>query len=230
MNFKQITSLTVLAAASLLSMGAQAVTLTQWDFNASNVLASTGSGTASLIGGTTATFASGSGSSDSAAAASNKAWNTTNYAAVSAGDKTRGVEFEISTLGFEDIVFSYDSKHSGSASKNEQVQYSVNGGAFVDSTVFTSVDTNFSNLRMVDLSGVTATDNIASLRLRVVSTFATPTSYVGTTSTYGTSGTMRFDMVTFAGTAVTAVPEPSTYALLLAGLGAVGFVARRRKV
>ncbi|MDC8774169.1 FxDxF family PEP-CTERM protein [Paucibacter sp. hw8] len=28
---------------------------------------------------------------------------------------------------------------------------------------------------------------------------------------------------------VTAVPEPTTYALLLAGLGAVGFVARRRK-
>ena len=28
---------------------------------------------------------------------------------------------------------------------------------------------------------------------------------------------------------VTAVPEPETYALLLAGLGAVGFIARRRQ-
>ena len=31
-------------------------------------------------------------------------------------------------------------------------------------------------------------------------------------------------------TAVTPVPEPETYAMLLAGLGAVGFMSRRRKV
>jgi hypothetical protein len=28
---------------------------------------------------------------------------------------------------------------------------------------------------------------------------------------------------------ITAVPEPETYAMLLAGLGAMGFVARRRQ-
>jgi hypothetical protein len=31
------------------------------------------------------------------------------------------------------------------------------------------------------------------------------------------------------GLKVTAVPEPETYALMLAGLGAVGFLSRRRR-
>jgi len=31
------------------------------------------------------------------------------------------------------------------------------------------------------------------------------------------------------GTAVTPIPKPETYALMLAGLGAMGFIARRRK-
>lgn len=40
---------------------------------------------------------------------------------------------------------------------------------------------------------------------------------------------LAFDGITVAGVPVGAIPEPETYAMLLAGLGLMGFLARRRK-
>lgn len=42
-------------------------------------------------------------------------------------------------------------------------------------------------------------------------------------------GPETFLIYNLAGTPVPAIPEPSTYGLMLAGLGFIGFAARRRK-
>lgn len=235
----------VIIAAALLAAGSvNAATVTQWNFNSATPDANTatgstapsiGSGTLSLIGGVTATFASGSasgGSSDTASSADNTAYNLTAFAAQGAGDKTRGIQFNVSTLGFQNVSVNYDLRHSNTSSSWEQFQYSLNGTTFTDFTTFnaTTGDTWFNN-RTVDLSSIAGANNNASFAFRVLETFAPGTStYTASTagSTYGTTSTWRFDMATVSGTAVAPVPEPTTYAMMLLGLGFMGLVARRK--
>ncbi|HET8869594.1 MAG TPA: PEP-CTERM sorting domain-containing protein [Aquabacterium sp.] len=50
-----------------------------------------------------------------------------------------------------------------------------------------------------------------------------------TAKTDGTPGTFIFGFAGVGGTPVPAVPEPETYAMVLAGLGIVGLMARRRR-
>lgn len=228
------------AAAMALVAPAHAVIVTQWNFNSvvpdgstgtGTTIPSTGVGTAALVGGTTASFASGdaSGGSSDPASGDDSAWNTTTYAAQGTGDKTRGASFAVSTVGYQDILLSFDLRHSNTSSRFGAVQYTTDGSAWLDLGGFDADaggDTWYA--RSFDFSAVDAADNNASFAVRVLSTFAPGTPFYAATtsgSNYGTAGTWRFDMVTIS---AAPIPEPGTYALLLAGLAAVGFMVRRR--
>ena len=222
----------------------QAATITQWNFDADSTAATTGTGTANLIGGTTSTFAGGNGAG--------RGWNTTTYASQGAASGTAGVEFFASTVGYENITISFDHRASGTASRWALIEYTTDSGAN-----WTVAQNNGGGLSPhdtfytfnIDLSAISSTDGAAGFGFRITSIFspvafdqnatlddfAANTAYQranaqsgapGTgvnTGDYGTAGTWRFDNVTISGTVV---PEPA--ATLLGAMGMVGLLRRRR--
>ncbi|GIW75459.1 MAG: hypothetical protein KatS3mg104_0522 [Phycisphaerae bacterium] len=232
----------VLSAAivgSFVSSSVLAATITQWNFNSptpdgntstGTTSPSTGSGTATLIGGTTATFASGdaSGGSSDPATGDDSGWNVTTWAAQSSGDKTRGVQFSVDTTGFQDIILSFDQRHSNTVAREFVVQYTTDGSIFTDIATFTATagDTWFNN-RTVDLTSISAVDDNPNFAFRIVASFTgepgTQYDASNPASNYSTNGTARFDMVTVSGTVI---PEPASLGLL--GLASLMGLRRRR--
>src|SRR3954470_20188385 len=109
----------------LLSGAAYAATVVQYNFNSNPPDASLTTGTISpstnnaasaptltLIGGTTATFASGS-TRDPAPAADNTGWNTAGYPAQGTATDTAGIELDVNTTGFtQPLRFNFDQRTS----------------------------------------------------------------------------------------------------------------------
>lgn len=232
-------------AAGLASANAAAQVITQWDFEGDTLNASTGSGTALNVGGTSSTFATGNGAG--------RGWNTSAYQAQETGSGTAGVSFFTSTVGYLDIQFSFDHRASGTASRWAQIDYTLDGGAnwvtgFWNNEGGLSPHDNFYSFS-VDFSGVAGAADNADFGVRIVSIFSplafnqnaslsyaantaymranAQATYEGTpgvgTGNYAATGTWRFDNVTFSGAVI---PAPGAIALLALG-GLVG--SRRRR-
>ena len=197
-----------------------------WNFNSkpADALSSTGSinpavGNGSLLLlGTTATFASGFGSSDTTVT-DNTAYNTTTYPAQGTKNREAGIAFFVSTKGFENIRVQWDNRHSNTASRWVKLQYTTDSLNWVDYDS-TGTDTaglyraplgdTWYNNRSANLSNASGVKDNAKFGFRVVTAFAPgTTNYAAarSTSSYA-GGTFRFDMVTVSGDTIVPKVKP----------------------
>jgi MYXO-CTERM domain-containing protein len=243
----KITRTLGIGAALSISIAANAQ-ITQWNFNGDSATTvpggelsptpSLGLGFASLVGGVAAASSFGSGTANGGSSdpvnttPSNYGWQTTTYAAQGAESGLRGVQFHVSTLGFENIAVDWDQRHSNTSSRYLQFQYSIDGVSFTSAGlagdgifVGAASDTWFNN-RTVDLSSIAGVADNADFAFRIVAIFdpSLGNAYTASNpgSSYASTGTYRFDMVTVDGTAI---PTPGAAALL----GLAGLTATRRR-
>jgi PEP-CTERM motif len=227
---------TILAftAVAAMTLPAHAVTVVQWDFenapaDLSNsttspaVAASFGVGTAVGVHSSSATdwtTPSGNGSVNSLSA---NTWGVGDY-----------YQFSFGTVGYGGMLLSFDQTSSGTGPRDFTLAYSTDGSSFTNfasyavlvngspnpswsSSTYNSVFTF-----VFDLGGVAALNDQASVFLRLVDS-STVSANGGVVATGGTGRVDNFTVM------LTPVPEASTTAMLLAGLAAVGFIARRRR-
>ena len=207
---------------SVLASSQAQILITKWDFNAANLQPSIGTGTLSLIGGTTATFAGGFDDE-------NVGWRTANYPSQGQNNLTAGFQMQVSTAGKSGITLSYAVRHGIESANSQSVLWSTDNSSYQPAGSFTfapavsgSGDTWYT--RSVSLPA--GADNQGNLYVRVVSNF-TPGLSTYTASQLGSSysgaGPWRFDDVSFS-----AVPEPATSAAVAAA-ALIGFAVLRKR-
>jgi hypothetical protein len=194
--------------------------ITQWNFNSTPPDADTttgslnpslGAGTATNINLVSSAFAGG-GAADPAASSDDSAWKTGNYPAQGFGNKTGGVQFNVSTAGYSNIVVRWDQMISSTASKYYRFQYATNGVSFYDYPT-PIIMSNFSvwQPQTNSLAAVPNANNNPNFAFRIVSEWES--SAIGTTFTgyappfltnhYDQSfGAVRYEYVTVSGTAI----------------------------
>jgi len=247
-----------LIAASLSAAHAQ--TITAWNF--SSVVASanspaptTGSGTATIIGMTGGPLGDITATTGTANTAfTEDLWRvrgaTANGWVGTAAQYSQGAELDVSTIGYQNINFSFDWYSTAQGIRDLQFQYNLNtanAGGWVNFGGTSSTGTYIATAKdfynapgspTITINLPSVADNDASFGIRLVSAYdstgnlagqyASSTLVSGATVAYnGTSGNWRFGNMDFTGTIIPA-PEPTT--LALAGLGGLAaLVAVRRR-
>jgi PEP-CTERM motif len=202
------------------SQAAAADEVAVWNFNDSNLNVDHGSGTLTTnINAANVLFAAGTTNNarqgDIAGQALSLQGGTGN------ANNGRNITFNVSTVGFSNIVVSFATQGTSTGFNSNQFQYSLDGISFINfgapyvpATAFGSVPIVFS---LAAIAGLNDNPNAA---FRIV--------FNGASSATGTN---RIDNIVVEGTTIetSEVPEPASVLLLASGLGGLYKIRRRKK-
>jgi hypothetical protein len=122
----------------------------------------------------------------------------------------------VDTTGYENISISWFQRNSATASRYGRLQYTVDGSNFTDADIITITTDSVFTAESVNLASIPGVANAPAFGFRIVDEWESAVTgsgvaaYVATKtgSTYGTSGTWRFDMVTVSGTVILGANTP----------------------
>ncbi|HEU4510402.1 MAG TPA: PEP-CTERM sorting domain-containing protein [Pyrinomonadaceae bacterium] len=201
------------------SQDTRADELAVWNFNDSNLNVDRGSGTLTgNINVLNLLFAAGTTTNARQGDIAGQALSLQGGSGVA--NNGRNITFNVSTVGFSNIVVSFATQGTSTGFNSNQFQYSLDGINFIDfgspyvpATTFGAVPIVFS------LAAIAGLDNNPNAAFRIV--------FNGATSSTGTNRIDNFVVEGINATNAT-IPEPTTAVLLLSGLGGLYKLKRKR--
>ena len=193
--------------------------LAVWNFNDSNLNVDHGSGT--LISNFNAVnVVFGAGTTNNTRLGDTAGQALSLQGGTGTANNGRHIIFNVSTLGFSNIVVSFATLGTGTGFNSNQFQYSLDGTTFVNFGPPYVPGTTFGTVPLVfSLASIVGLNDNPNAAFRII--------FNGATSSTGNN---RIDNIVVEGSAeTTSVPEPMTAILLLSGLSGLYGVRKRRR-
>jgi hypothetical protein len=193
--------------------------LAVWNFNDSNLNVDRGSGTlVSNINVVNLLFAAGTTTNARLGDAAGQSLSL--QGGTGTANNGRHITFNVSTLGFANMVVSFATQGTSTGFNSNQFQYSLDGVTFINfGPPYTPASTFGAVPLVFSLASIVGLNDNANAAFRIL--------FNGATSATGTN---RIDNFVVEGTAAaTNIPEPTTAILLLSGLSGLYGLRRRSR-